>query len=899
LAGTLVEIFRYNLTHVRDKRIRAQHLWSFLALFMKHEWDTRWKEEQLRRKVFSIYLPFIRVVMSHVHQFRDDERMAFDERRHIGVCVLSILKNMDPELLKVWWRNESPTNSVAFFQLLIELQSVFENRGEKKLTALIVAAVGSNLQATATKTMLENFYYDTASTLHGRHKRNLREERAKAKYGTGQKGKKGGTIGPNTLRHFRVPSMSMPKVEGYVYHDKLETCLTHECSMVTLDIIELYLQSIDKSMIAQKRGTKIPSSVLNTILKLLVVQLKKKQSINFLTHIYATLRSFVTKYPHTVFSTDSGHCGHLCTEVLRHCNYQEASVRALAAAFLYILMLKNFQYKNNTNFTRVKVQVTVAVAKLVGNSAIKDPRYLALALDSVKRYAHLAKKNFKIPKIANFATEVEAIIKRLIVILEDSAQILSKQTDQETRADLYHRIAASYSNAPDLRVTWLEGLASHHKEKNSWAEAAQCHIHMAALIAEYLSIVEPDESLPMGCAAFEKICPSCIDEANLSSSTLDDETACATSNFTVEGLVTAMTKSIGYFRKAKLDETVAKVYKLLLPIYEKNRDFESLAKAHSALTLIYRNMLDAEKSPRLTAAYYRVGFYGNKFGPDLNGNEFIYKTKPLTRLGEIQERLDKIFTKKLGPEAKVKFITSSGAVDPGSLDASYCWLQITSVDPYLEDHELAERQTQYERNYNICRFIFETPCQAVKNSDSPRDLYLVKTILTVEKSFPYMKSRIKIVDRAEKKLTPLTTALEQIEKRTAKLMQEVERIPADSKTMTLLLQGAVRTSVHAGPTAIAKAFLSNPSIDDHESAEKLRAALRLFLRACAMGLAQNKANTADSQMDLHNEFESGFKQIREEMRQFLGDVGDDDDYSVSESVTEDSASLRSARGEVP
>jgi hypothetical protein len=32
-------------------------------------------------------------------------------------------------------------------------------------------------------------------------------------------------------------------------------------------------------------------------------------------------------------------------------------------------------------------------------------------------------------------------------------------------ADLYHHIAQSYNNAPDLRVTWLKSLASLH-EKN-------------------------------------------------------------------------------------------------------------------------------------------------------------------------------------------------------------------------------------------------------------------------------------------------------------------------------------------------------------------------------------------------------------------------------------------------
>lgn len=38
-------------------------------------------------------------------------------------------------------------------------------------------------------------------------------------------------------------------------------------------------------------------------------------------------------------------------------------------------------------------------------------------------------------------------------------------------------------------------------------------------------------------------------------------------------------------------------------------------------------------------SYFRVGFYGVKFG-DLDGEEFIYKEPPLTKLPEIAHRLE-------------------------------------------------------------------------------------------------------------------------------------------------------------------------------------------------------------------------------------------------------------------
>jgi hypothetical protein len=39
--------------------------------------------------------------------------------------------------------------------------------------------------------------------------------------------------------------------------------------------------------------------------------------------------------------------------------------------------------------------------------------------------------------------------------------------------------------------------------------------------------------------------------------------------------------------------------------------------------------------------YFRVGFYGHKFG-DLDGEEFIYKEPAITKLPEISHRLEVI-----------------------------------------------------------------------------------------------------------------------------------------------------------------------------------------------------------------------------------------------------------------
>ena len=43
----------------------------------------------------------------------------------------------------------------------------------------------------------------------------------------------------------------------------------------------------------------------------------------------------------------------------------------------------------------------------------------------------------------------------------------------------------------------------YHLQRQSLAEAGMCMVHAAALVAEYLSMLEDDSFFPAGCASFE------------------------------------------------------------------------------------------------------------------------------------------------------------------------------------------------------------------------------------------------------------------------------------------------------------------------------------------------------------------------------------------------------------
>lgn len=68
---------------------------------------------------------------------------------------------------------------------------------------------------------------------------------------------------------------------------------------------------------------------------------------------------------------------------------------------------------------------------------------------------------------------------------------------------LHFRIAKGYQNSPDLRLTWLQNMAGKHSERGNHAEAAHCLVHSAALVAEYLNMLEDCRYLPIGCVSFQ------------------------------------------------------------------------------------------------------------------------------------------------------------------------------------------------------------------------------------------------------------------------------------------------------------------------------------------------------------------------------------------------------------
>jgi len=155
----------------------------------------------------------------------------------------------------------------------------------------------------------------------------------------------------------------------------------------------------------------------------------------------------------------------------------------------------------------------------------------------------------------------------------------------------------------------------------------------------------------------------------------------------------------------------------------------------------------------------------------VDGQEFIYREQGLTRLAEFSLNLEKSYRDKYGSD-HIVMIKDSNKVQVDQLDPNKGYIQITFLEPYFDEYELGlnERTTQFDRSFNIrechnikfswgCfnmlllttgRFVYRTPFTVSgKAHGSISDQYMRKTILTSCEHFPYVKTRIKVLECKE------------------------------------------------------------------------------------------------------------------------------------------------------
>uniref|UniRef100_A0A669EHN1 Dedicator of cytokinesis 8 n=1 Tax=Oreochromis niloticus TaxID=8128 RepID=A0A669EHN1_ORENI len=734
--------------------------------------------------------------------------LAADTSRHLLVCFLWVMKNADRNLIQRWTTDMPPSQLNKLLELLTICISCFEYRVFCTISVL--------------------FFFHAVFIYHPGTDRTM--------------GQREVLRWRKDLTQWRQTNDRQDKTKAELDQEALISGnLATESNLIVLDLLETIVQV---------------RTVLNTLKLFMYI------SVCVCGCVYHRVCVCV-QFGDLLFEEEAEQCADLCQKVLQYCSSPVDENRSQACATLYLIM----RYSYSNNFSRVKMQVTMSLASLVGKSSDFQEEYLRRSLRTILAYAEedTEMQNTQLP------SQVDELLRNLNSILSDTVKMREFQEDPEMLMDLMYRIAKGYQTSPDLRLTWLQNMAEKHNNRKCYTESAMCLVHAAALVAEYLSMLEDHKYLPVGSVTFQNISPNVLEESAVSDDILspDEDGVCSGRYFTESGLVGLLEQAAELFSNGGLYEAVNEVYKIIIPILEAHRDFRKLASTHDKLQRAFDNII-LKGHKRMFGTYFRVGFYGAKFG-DLDEREFIYKEPGITHLPEISHRLENFYSQCFGDDTLV-MIKDSTPVDRKQLNPNKAYIQITYVEPYFDDYEMKDRLTNFEKNFNLRRFMYTTP---FTKSGRPRgelnEQYKRKTILTTMHAFPYVKTRINVIQKEEFDLTPIEVAIEDMQKKTRELAVATHREQPDAKMLQMLLQGSVGATVNQGPLEVAQVFLNeipaDPKLFRHHN--KLRLCFKEFIMRCGEAVEKNKHLIASDQKEYQQELKKNYNRLRENLRPML------------------------------
>lgn len=542
------------------------------------------------------------------------------ETKDMLICFLFTIKHLSQEHMITWWHNCTESETASFFQVLDLCLVVFRYMGKKNIQVTDSSRPSKSLKSSTLPARIVNSDSDHSNISSAAHE-------------TG------------TMNHQNREDL----VEGTVKLQRAlqESNLATEIGMIVLDCIGLYSVQFKDSM--------VDGNVLPKIAQVYLRFLQLGQSETLSKHVFAALRAFINNFSQALFKGTAMLCGQFVYELLKCCDSRLQSVRHEACAVLYLLMRSNFEFSGRKGLTRVHLQVIISVSQMIGNVIGLNNARFQESLSLINSYAN----SDKAMKGTGFPMEVKDLTKRVRTVLMATAQMQSHTTDPERLLELQLSLANSYASTPELRHTWLVTMARNHEINGNISEASSCHLHIAALMAEYLKL-KGSELIHWGAESFAKISRNIPrDEKGLK---LDS--GAQDSQYTETMLLDQLKNCADFLDRSDRLECLGELYRLIVPILENKRDFPGLIQSYEHLAQAYQRVIEFNRNgKRLLGRFYRVIFYGQMYFEEEHGVEYIFKEPKVTSLSEISFRLKKQFEDKFGSNV-VKIIMDSNQVSP-------------------------------------------------------------------------------------------------------------------------------------------------------------------------------------------------------------------------------------------
>ncbi|XP_061394284.1 dedicator of cytokinesis protein 9 isoform X1 [Musca vetustissima] len=772
------------------------------------------------------------ISVSHTLVQQRFDKFSPSESRDFLLGFLFVIKYLSQEQMIGWWQNCNETETLNFLSILELCLLQFRYVGKKNLNMsddskdarALRAAKASTLPARCSPANLESNgstqpgIHETGTLNHPQTRENLLDE---------------------TARNQRA-----------LYESNLAT----EVGMIILDCLGLFA--------VQFRHKLIDSLILPKLARVYLKFLQLGQSESLSKHVFAALRAFINNFSPAFFKGNAILCGQMVYELLKACDSRLVQIRHESCAVLYLLMRSNFEFSGRKGLTRVHLQVIISVSQMIGNVIGLNNARFQESLSIINSYAN----SDKAMKGTGFPMEVKDLTRRVRTVLMATAQMQAHHMDPERLLELQYSLANSYASTPELRHTWLVTMARNHEQNGNLSEAACCHLHIAALMSEYLRL-KGSCNIKWGSSAFAKISRNIHrDEQGLK---LDAGTQ--DSQYTEQMLLEQLKQCALYLDTAERYECLGELYKLIVPIYERTRNYSDLQESHEHLAKAYAKIIEVNRSgKRMLGRFYRVVFYGMMYFEEDHAVEYVYKEPKLTSLSEISERLAKQYKEKFGADV-VKMIMDSSPVDVNDLDPKLAYIQVTHVIPFFTKDELDQRLNEFEQNHDVDTFMYETPfTKSGAARGSVEEQWKRKTIIKTTYSFPYVLKRIPVKSREIIELSPIEVAIDEMQTKVSELGETILP-PADVKKLQLRLQGSVAVQVNAGPLAYAQAFLDPKVINNFsvDRVEDLKDVFRDFIGVCHTALQLNARMICSDQKEYHNALKENYQKMCQELGELL------------------------------
>ncbi|RXH98573.1 hypothetical protein DVH24_010898 [Malus domestica] len=823
-----------------DLSLRAKAARILVVLLCKHEFDARYQKPEDKLYIAQLYFPLIGQILDEMPVFYNLNSV---EKREVLVAILQIVRNLDDSsLVKAWQQSIARTR--LFFKLMEECLVLFEHRkpadgmliGSSSRSPVVGDAPASPKYSDRLSPAINNYLSEASRQEvrpQGTPENSYSWQRVNSQLSSPSQ--------PYSLREAlaqaqssRIGASAQALRESLhpILRQKLELWEENLSASVSLQVLEITEKF---SIMAASHSIATDYGKFDCVTAIFMSFFSRNQPLSFWRSLLPVFNGVFNLHGVTLMARENDRFLKQVTfHLLRLAVFRNDNIRKRAVIGLQMLMRSSFYYFMQTARLRVMLIITlselmsdVQVTQMKADGTLEESGEARRLRKSLEEVADEAKspsllRECGIPDGALLEipekmtenrwswSEVKFLADSLLLALDASlehALLGSLMTmDRYAAAESFYRLAMAFAPVPDLHIMWLLHLCDAHQEMQSWAEAAQCAVAVAGIVMQALVARNDGVWSKDHITALRKICPMVSNEISSETSAAEVE-GYGASKLTIDSAVKYLQLANKLFSQAELFHFCASILELVIPVYKSRRAYGQLSKCHTMLTNIYESILEQESSPIpfTDATYYRVGFYGDRFGK-LDREEYVYREPRDVRLGDIMEKLSHVYESRMDGNHTLHIIPDSRQVKADELQPGVCYLQITAVDPVMEDEDLGSRR---ERIFSLStgsvrarvfdRFLFDTPfTKNGKTQGGLEDQWKRRTVLQTEGSFPALVNRLLVTKSESLEFSPVENAIGMIETRTAALRNELEE-PRSSEgdqlprlqSLQRILQGSV------------------------------------------------------------------------------------------------------------